>query len=193
MDQVKHNLVWPTFRVSQNIYLYSLLPLHTVQSNGFYRCALYKPHPSQLNIYTALWTLVWSFPSGKYIPALACRGVEADFFGLGCSVPIPDTAEGKSKLLYRQRVPAGMSPWKMARVGFAVPSTQRSSPRTRYYFSAAGCLNLVIRKSLADVNLKLQDGTWQNVTTNPQKTVRSHFNNELAALDGGQLTKAPGY
>lgn len=40
MDRFKHTQVWPTFRMSQDIYLYSLLPLLTLQSNGFYRCAL---------------------------------------------------------------------------------------------------------------------------------------------------------
>lgn len=40
MDRFKHTRVWPTFRMSQDIYLYSLLPLLTLQSNGFYRCAL---------------------------------------------------------------------------------------------------------------------------------------------------------
>lgn len=72
--------------------------LHTVQRNGFYRCALCTspPPPTPNWRYIALCTLVWSFPSGKCIPALDCLGMEADFFGVGCSVLIRNTAEGKA-------------------------------------------------------------------------------------------------
>lgn len=90
MDQFKHTLVWPTFRMSQDIYLYSLLPLHTLQRNGFYRCALctLSAHSStslclSLSFSAALHlhgslpcalhcacVHLQSFPSGKYILSL---------------------------------------------------------------------------------------------------------------------------
>lgn len=145
MHQFKHNLVWPTFRVSQNIYLYSLLPLHTVQRNGFYRCAPCTRAP--LNIHSSLHTCmelsIWKICPCTWLSRHGSRSLWSWLFS-----PHQKYSGRKTKLLYRQHVPAVMLRWKIEYVSsFVVPWTLYSLMQTHLFFSAAKCLNFGYWKS----------------------------------------------